>query len=381
MKKSNLFKATCLAMATSLCVAGCSTGSTNTTTTESDTVSIGVSFPLSGSVASDGELIVNAIQLAVDEYNADGGINGKTILIEKEDDEANPTTAASVANLFVENKDILSVITSYNSSCGLAQIPIYEEAGLSAISPVTTSPSITGMSDYYYRTCNSDTYVGQLGADCLAELGWEKIAVLYEQDDYGYGIYETFTERAEEVGIDIAYTGTFVYGETKDFSTLLSAIKAADVDGIYFIGLVTEMGLLANQAGTFGVADIPVFADEGCYSPAMIEEGGDAVEGMYTIGAFSANSTDGDSAAFVADYEAAFGESPSNWAALAYDAACTVFEAMKTCDVLDRESVNNALQVVEYEGITGLNKFVDSDVSKDYGIYQIIDGEFVDVVF
>lgn len=378
MKRTNLFKVTALALTAVMALTGCSSSSSSA---ESDTVTVGVSFPMSGSVAADGELIVNAIQLAVDEYNAAGGINGKTILLEIEDDEANPTTAASVANLFVENDDILSVITSYNSSCGLAQIPVFKEAGLSAISPVTTSPSITGMSDYYYRTCNSDTYVGALGADCLAELGWEKIAVLYEQDDYGYGIYETFTARAEEIGIDVAYTGTFVYGETKDFSTLLSAIKEADVDGIYFIGLVTEMGLMANQASTFGVADVPVFADEGCYSPAMIEEGGDAVEGLYTIGAFSANSTDGETASFVSDYESAYTDSPSNWAALGYDAACTLFEAMLTCETLDRESVNNALQVIEYEGITGMNKFTNSDVAKDYGVYQIVDGEFVDVVF
>lgn len=363
-------------LATTALVVGC--GSTDSAE-DSDTVTVGVSFPLSGSVAADGELIVDAIQLAADEYNAAGGINGKTIVLETEDDEANPTTAASVANLFVENDDILSVITSYNSSCGLAQIPIYEEAGLSAISPVTTSPSITGMSDYYYRNCNSDTYVGELGAESIEALGWDTIAVLYEQDDYGYGIYETFTAKAEELGIEVAYVGTFVYGETKDFSTLLSAVKEADVDGIYFIGLVTEMGLLANQASTFGVEDIPVFADEGCYSPAMIEEGGDAVEGMYTIGAFNANSEDEAVVSFVSSYEEAYGTAPSNWAALGYDAACTLFEAMLDCDELTREAINDALEAIEYEGVTGMNAFTDSDVTKDYGVYQIIDGEFVDV--
>ncbi len=375
MKRTKMLQVIGVVLTATALIVGCGK---EESAVSSDSVTVGVSFPLSGSVAADGELIVNAIQLAADEYNEAGGINGKTIKIQAEDDEANPTTAASVANLLVENKDIMSVITSYNSSCGLAQIPIYEEAGLSALSPVTTTPAITGMSDYYYRTCNSDTYVGELGAESLKALGWEKIAVLYEQDDYGYGIYETFISKAEEIGLDVAYTGTFVYGETKDFSTLLSAIKEADVDGIYFIGLVTEMGLLANQASTFGVEDIPVFADEGCYSPAMLTEGGEAVEGMYTIGAFNANSEEEAVVNFVKKYEEAYGSAPSNWAALGYDAACTLFEAMLSCDELDRESINNALQTIEYEGITGLNKFTDSDVTKDYGIYQIVDGEFVD---
>lgn len=378
MKRRKMLQVIGVVLTTASLMVGC--GSSESAV-DSDTVTVGVSFPLSGSVAADGELIVDAIQLAADEYNANGGINGKTIVLEIEDDEADPTTAASVANLFVENDNILSVLTSYNSSCGLAQIPVFEDAGLSAISPVTTSPSITGMSDYYYRNCNSDTYVGSLGADSVAALGWEKIAVVYEQDDYGYGIYETFTERAEDIGLDVAYTGTFVYGETTDFSTLLSAIKDADVDGIYFIGLVTEMGLFANQASTFGVEDVPVFADEGCYSSAMIEEGGEAVEGLYTIGAFNSNSEEEVVVNFVETYEATYGNSPSNWAALGYDAACTLFEAMLTCDELDRESVNDALEAIEYEGVTGLNAFTDSDVSKDYGIYQIVDGEFVDVIF
>ncbi len=139
------------------------------------------------------------------------------------------------------------------------------------------------------------------------------------------------------------------------------------------------MGLLANQASTFGVEDIPVFADEGCYSPAMITEGGDAVEGMYTIGAFNANSEEAAVVNFVTSYEEAYGTAPSNWAALGYDAACTLFEAMLSCDELTREAINDALQAIEYEGVTGMNAFTDSDVTKDYGVYQIVDGEFVDV--
>ena len=399
-KRTMMSKLLAVVLATSMVLAGCGSTqakSTAGTTTETaaasaeaetqatstqatgEPIKVGASFPLSGTVAADGKYIVDAIQLAADKYNAAGGINGRQIEIEAEDDEANPTTAASVANKFAEDSDIMAVLTSYNSSCALAQIPVYKEAGLSAISPVSTNPSITGMSDYYYRTCNSDSYVGALCAENIQKLGWKKIAVLYEQDDYGYGIFDTFTKKAEELGIETAYTGTFVYGETKDFSTILSSIKEADVDGIYFIGLVTEMGLMANQASTFGVEDVPVFADEGCYSPAMIEEGGAAVNNLYSLGAFSSDSDEEVVATFVSDFNAAYGEDPSNWAALAYDAACTVFEAMKSCDTIDRESINNALQTIEYQGVTGLNKFENSDVSKEYSIFQIQDGAWVKV--
>ncbi|MDR2665733.1 MAG: ABC transporter substrate-binding protein, partial [Oscillospiraceae bacterium] len=228
------------------------TGGENTAVS-GDPIKIGTSFPLTGTVAADGQYIVQAIQFAVDEVNAAGGINGRQVELVNEDDQSNPTAAAAVANKFAEDDEILAVISSYNSSCALAQIPVYKAVGLSAISPVATSPAITGMSDYFYRTCVSDAYEGQLGADYCKALGWSKIALLFEIDDYGYGIKEKFEARAAEIGLEIAYTGDFVYGETKDFSTILSRIENAGVDGMYICGLVTETVLIANQAKTLGI--------------------------------------------------------------------------------------------------------------------------------
>lgn len=354
-----------------------STGTTSEASDTQGTIKIGTSFPLSGSVAADGELIVASIQLAVDQINAAGGINGYQVDIVSEDDEADPTTAASVANKFADNDDILAVLTSYNSSCGLAQIPVYKEVGLSAISPVTTSPDITGMSDYYYRTCNNDGIVGAQCADMLKALGAKNIAVLYEIDDYGYGIYSKYSERAKEIGLEEATVQTFVYGETKDFSTIVTAIKESGADGIFFAGLATEMGLFANQAATQGItfADIPCVAADGCNSPATIEAGGDAVNGLYTLGPFSLESEDAKVQEFITAYQEKYSKEPSGWGALAYDAAMTLFEAMKTCDTLDRESINNALQSISYDGITGLNEFQDSDVTKTYLTFQIQEGQ------
>ena len=357
--------------------AAASSATATTDAASGDTLKIGTSFPLSGSVAADGKLILDAIQLAVDQVNAAGGIKGQQVELVSEDDEADPTTAASVANKFAEDSSILAVLTSYNSSCGLAQIPVYKEAGLSAISPVTTSPDITGMSEYYYRTCNNDGIVGAQCADMLAALGCKKIAVLYEIDDYGYGIYSKYSERAKELGLEEATVQTFVYGETKDFSTIVTAVKDSGADGIFFAGLATEMGLFANQAATQGItfADVPCVAADGCNSPATMEAGGDAVNGLYTLGPFSLESTDAKTQDFINAYLEKYGEDPSGWGALAYDAAMTLFEAMNSSDTLDRESINTALQSISYEGITGLNEFHDSDVSKTYLTFQIQEGQ------
>ncbi len=341
-----------------------------------DPIIIGTSFPLSGTVAADGKYIVQAIQLAVDEVNAAGGINGRLVELDSQDDEADPTTAASIANKFAEDEKILALVSSYNSSCMLAQVPILKEAGLAAVSPVTTSPDLTGSSPYYFRTCASDAYVGKLGADYCADLGWKKVALLYEQDDYGLGISKMFEEQATVRGLEIAYTGTFVYGETKDFSTLLTSVKDAGVDGIFIGGLVTETVLIANQAETLGLGDVPICGADGLYSPALITEGGADVEGIYTLGAFTPDSDAPKVQAFVESFKAAYGEEPSNWGALAYDAAMVVMEAMKTCETLDRESIKDAITAISYEGVTGLNKFVNGDVEKEYLRFVVKDGKF-----
>ena len=200
--------------------------------------------------------------------------------------------------------------------------------------------------------------------------------MLYEQDDYGLGISRKFEEEAKALGLEIPYTGTFVYGETKDFSTVLTSIKSAGVDGIFVCGLVTETALIANQADTLGVGDVPICGADGLYSPALITEGGAAVEGVYTLGAFTPDNQDEAVQKFVKAYQEKYGEEPSNWAALAYDATNVILEAMKTCETLDRESIKNAMTNISYTGVTGLNKFVNGDVEKEYLKFVVKDGKF-----
>jgi branched-chain amino acid transport system substrate-binding protein len=364
-------------------VSGCSSGNTSANAAGTaaaaapeGTIKIGASFPLTGTVAADGKYIVDSIQFAVDQFNEAGGINGRKVEVVAEDDEADPSSAASIANKFAENKDIVAVVTSYNSSCALAQVPVYKQAGLPAISPVSTSPDLTGASDYFFRTCASDAYVGKLGADYCADLGWKKVALLYEQDDYGLGISKKYEEEAKSKGLEIAYTGTFVYGETKDFSTILTSIKEAGVDGIFICGLVTETCLIANQADTLGVGDVPICGADGLYSPALISEGGAAVEGIYTLGAFTPDNQDPTVQKFVKTYKEKYGSDPSNWAALAYDATNIVLEAMKSSKTIDRESIKNAIAATSYTGVTGLNKFVKGDVEKEYLKFVVKNGKF-----
>lgn len=343
---------------------------------DSETIYIGTSFPMTGSVAADGLLILDAIQLAVDQVNADGGIGGRTVELVKEDDEASPTSAAAIANKFVENEEILGVISSYNSSCMFAQVDVYEESGLPSISPVATNPGLTGISDYFYRTAPNDADVGAEGASFSSDLGWKKVALLYENDDYGLGIADEFRSNAKELGLNIVTEQTFVYGETVDFSTILTAVADSGADGMFIAGLVTESGMICEQKDSYGCADIGIVGANGLYSPAMLNYG-DAVEGLYVLGEFSAEADNEITQQFVKNYSDKYGEEPGNWSALAYDAVMVMMDAMKRVDgELTRESLNQALAGTDYAGVSGTYQFVDCNCTKSEMRFVVKDGQF-----
>ena len=341
----------------------------------SDTISIGASFPQTGTIAPDGKTCLDAIKLAVKEANDGGGINGKKIELVTEDDEGAPTSAAAIGNKFADNDDIMGVIHSYNSSCALAQVDIYDDAGIPNLSPVATTPQLTGSSDYFYRTAPNDSFVGESAATFMQEQGIKKVALFYENDDYGLGIAEAFEEKCKEIGLDIVTTQTFVYGETVDFSTQLTATSGSGADAIFIGGCVTEIGLINEQKSDYGCGDLFVLGGNGAYAPALLDYG-KAVEEIYVQGEFDVNVSD-KAKKFVEAFEAEYDYEPGNWAASAYDSACILIEAMKNVDgEITRDKINEQIKEITYEGVCGTYHFDNCDSSKAELILQIKDGAF-----
>lgn len=351
-------------------LAGCGSDSGGS---DSDTITIGVTLPLSGAVAGEGVPSLDAINLAVKQVNEAGGINGRQIKIISEDDEASPTSAASLANKLVDNDAIIAVIGSYNSSCALAQVDIFAEGNLPVISSGATSPALTGCSDYFYRTAPNDAVCGTQAADFLHSLGLTKIALFYENDDYGVGIANTFRAQCETLGMEIVTTQTFVYGETVDFSTQLTATAATDAEAMFVAGCVTEPGLICDQRSNYGCGNLTVLLGNGAYTKEIFDY---SVEGVYIQGEFDSNAND-KAKQFVSDFLAEYGYEPGNWAACAYDAANIIIEAMKNVDgEITREAVNEQIAAITYEGACGTYSFENGDSLKEELIFQVVDGAF-----
>lgn len=376
MKKFKVAISTMLISALLVSATGCG-GSSNDTAggSSSDKIYIGTSFPLSGNIASEGEQLVNAIQLAVDQVNAEGGINGREVAIKSEDDEGDATKAASIANKFGDDSSILGIIMSYNSACALAQIPILESSGLVAVSPTAESPNLTGASDWFYRTCCSNAYSGVVCAELCQNIGLSNVAVLYQNDDYGQGLKDAFEDEAAKLGINIATEQTYVQAETVDFSTQLTAISASGADGIFIAGYTTEAGLICSQKNSYNCDNLKIVGGVSIYSDGIFEYEG--TDGIYSLGGFSLDSQDEKVKKFIADYEGAYNSTPSSWSAYAYDAAMVMLEGMKNCgDNLNRESLKEAIKKIDYQGVTGKNVFVNGDVEKEYDWFMTENGKW-----
>lgn len=373
MKRDLIKKLMSMVIASTI-IAGCLTGCGSTSGATSDgPILIGASFPLTGSIAADGQTCVDAINLAIKQANEAGGINGRTLELETGDDEGTPTSAASIANKFVDDDKILAVVSSYNSSCMLAQVDIYSEAELPCISPVATTPALTGVSDSFYRTAPNDADCGSYAGDFLKEKGISKVALFYENDDYGLGLAEAFEAKCVELGIEIVTTQTYVYGETVDYSTQLTATSGSGAEAIFVCGCVTEMGLICDQRSDYGCGDMMVLLGNGGYAPALLDYN---TEGVYVQGEFDCEQSER-AKEFVEAFKTEYGYEPGNWAASAYDAASIVIEAMKECDGdITRASINEKISGISFPGVCGNYTFVNCNSTKEELMFQVTDKKF-----
>ncbi|HZK04729.1 MAG TPA: ABC transporter substrate-binding protein [Actinomycetaceae bacterium] len=324
-----------------------------------ESIKIGVNYELSGGVATYGQANVDGIKMAIDEINAAGGVDGKQVELVQYDNKSEPAEATTLATKMMTQDGILAAIGPATSGSFKATIPVANQNKVPVVSGSATADDVTvgpsGVQEYAFRTCFSDSYQGEAAAAyALENLGATNAVIIKDNSsDYGKGLAETFTSRFTEGGGTIVAEEAYVTNDT-DFNSILTRVRGQQFDVIYIPGYYNEAGLIIKQARDLGI-DAPILGADGFDSPTLLELAGpDALNDVYFTNHYSSLDQDPAVQDFIAAFQEEYGQEPNAFHALGYDTAKFVVDAIGRAAELTPEAVKDALASTEgFTGVTG----------------------------
>jgi branched-chain amino acid transport system substrate-binding protein len=340
---------------------------------------VGVAGPMTGQYANYGASHKAGAEIAIEELNANGGVNGGEASMAVGDDLGDPKEAVLVAQKFIDDADVVVINGHQFSGATIAAGGKYESVGLPMISPSATSPDITDLGAYIWRICMTDSVQGEgLAAYSVEVLGYTKVAIIYDNSDYGRGLAEAYEGAIPAAGGTVVEKQQYAGGDT-DFRAQLTKIKAADPELLFLSGYYPEGSKIAQQAAELGM-DVQLLGSDGYASDELPKLGGGAVEGMLVSTFFDYSKDDPAVQTFVEAYQAKYeGANPDWFAANAYDVIMLAAAAAELAGSNDRTAINDALAEMDaYEGISGSISFDENgDVIKPLSIVLVQDGSLV----
>ncbi len=347
--------------------------------TSSDQIAVGEFASLTGKEATFGQSSHEGTVLAVEEINAGGGVLGKKIRLLTEDNQSKAGESANAVNKLIAKDAVVAVLGEVASSRSLEAAPICQGAGVPQISPSSTNPKVTQTGDYIFRVCFIDPFQGTVMANFAKKtLKAQKIAIFTDvKSDYSKGLAKFFKEGFLKAGGEVVAELDYNGGD-KDFKGQLTAIKSKAPEGVFVPGYYTDAALICIQAREVGLT-VPLFGGDGWESEKLTEIGKEAVEGTYFSTHYSPEAGGPKAKAFVEAYKKRYsGKLPDAMAALGYDSAMILFDAMTRAGGTEGAKVRDALAgTKEYDAVTGkitINQ--DRDADKSAVILQVKDGKF-----
>src|ERR1700756_3691247 len=247
----------------------------------SEPITLGVSGPLTGPNAQYGTQWKQGFDLALDEIEAAGGINGRKLVYTFEDSQSDPRQSVAIAQKFVSDLKIVMELGDFSSPASMAASPIYQRGKLVQFGFTNSHPDFTKGGDYMWSNSVSQADEQPLSAAyAVKRLGLKRIAVLHLNTDWGRTSKDVFVKAAKDLGAEIVATEGYMADE-KDFRSTLVRVRDAKPDGLMLISYYSDGALIARQVKQAGL-NLPMVAASSVYSPEFIELGGDAVEGVYT---------------------------------------------------------------------------------------------------
>jgi branched-chain amino acid transport system substrate-binding protein len=345
---------------------------------DKDVTKVGEFASLTGSEASFGNMSHHGTQLAIDEANAQGGVLGKKISLLTEDNGSKQGESKTCAQKLISRDNVVALLGEVASGRSLEAAPICQRYKIPMISPSSTNPKVTETGNYIFRVCFIDSFQASVIARFAQEtLKVNKVAMLTDEASaYSVGLGDYFRKSFTAGGGTIVVEQKYTSGD-KDFKAQLTAIKAAGVPAIFVPGYYQEAGLICRQARELNM-NVPIFGGDGWESTKLVEIGGDAVEGTYFSTHFSPKQKTEAVEGFVKKFEDRFHEAPDAMAALGYDSAMMLVDAIKRAGTTDGAALRDALAgTKEFPGVTGsITIDKDRNASKPAVFLKVTGGKF-----
>jgi len=352
-----------------------------------ETIKIAVPSPFTGPAAGYGDNVKAGVSMKIEEINAKGGVGGKMVEAVYFDEQCDPKEAATVGTKIAGDKSLVAIVGHLCSGAHLAALPKYVPAGVAALTPTATNVTISDKGKdskglyWSFRNVYLDDFQGTFLADYMFKvLNIKKVAVFYENNDYGIGLKDAFLKEAKAIGLEVVGEEAYMKG-AQDFTPQLTKLKGAAPQAIFISGYYNEGALIADQAKKLGI-NVPKFGADGLDNADYIKLAGPAADDTYLTTPFLAESAGPEAKAFIDAYKAKFNRDVDWMSANAYDAAGMIIEAVSKVGA-DRAKVREYLAGVTskekaYKGITGLTYFdAKGDCVKPAYVKVVKGGKFV----
>jgi len=319
-------------------------------------VRIGEYSSLSGTTSTFGHSTHNGVQLAVDEENKTGGVNGRRIKLLTEDTESKPDVARNVVTKLVTRDRVVAVLGEVASTRSLAAAPVCQQYKVPMISPSSTNPTLTGKGDYIFRVCFTDDFQAAVVAHFAHDQGYRRAAIFTDiKNDYSVAFGENFAKEFRKMGGTVVGNQSYQEGD-QDFRSQLSTLAGLKPDAVLIPGYYNEVGTIARQAREMGFK-VPLLGGDGWDSPLLVGKqggAGDALEGCFFSNHYSPELPTPETKRFLDAYRAAYKEDPDALGALGYDAAKALIAAMRRAKTIDGPSIRNEIAATkDFPGVTG----------------------------
>ena len=316
-------------------------------------IKIGHYASLTGAEATFGQSTDKGIQLAVKERNAAGGVKGRQVELVTYDDQGKSQEVATVVTRLITSDRVKAIIGEVASSRSIVGGTIAQKYGVPMVTPSSTNPKVTEIGPMVFRVCFIDSFQGDVAAKFATERGWKKGAVLYDKTQaYSTGLGESFKLAFEKLGGKIVTEQAYSGGDS-NFNAQLTTIRSQNPDVIFVPGYYTDIGTIALQVRSLGI-EVPMLGGDGWDSSELAKNAGKAINGSFYTNHYSHQEDREAVKTFVTKYQEEFDAVPDGLAALGYDAANILFDAMDRAPSGNGKDIAAALAATkDFQAVTG----------------------------